>query len=70
MYEYFRSKEALYRFVAGRELAAMAEAVPINATDLPGYAGRRHHHATGHPERHRLMMWVQLELPARDPARR
>ncbi|MER5434413.1 TetR family transcriptional regulator [Streptomyces sp. NPDC002588] len=64
VYAYFRSKEELYRFVAGRELAAMAEAVPLDPTDLPGYAGRMHDHATSHPERHRLMMWGQLELPA------
>ncbi|MFF3617096.1 TetR family transcriptional regulator [Streptomyces aureus] len=63
VYAYFRSKEALYRFVAGRELAAMADAVQLDPTDLPGYAGRMHDHATRHPERHRLMMWGQLELP-------
>ncbi|CAM5300780.1 TetR family transcriptional regulator [Streptomyces aurantiogriseus] len=64
VYAYFRSKEELYRFVAGRELAAMAEAVQLDPTDLPGYAGRIHDHAIHHPERHRLMMWGQLELPA------
>jgi hypothetical protein len=42
----------------------MAEAVPLDPTDLPGYAGRVHDHATHHPERHRLMMWGQLELAA------
>ena len=69
VYAYFRSKEALYRFVAARELAAMAEAVPLDATDLPGYAGRVHDHAVQHPERHRLMMWGQLELqPGQTPA--
>ncbi|TFV30097.1 TetR/AcrR family transcriptional regulator [Streptomyces sp. T1317-0309] len=69
VYAYFRSKEALYRFVAGRELAAMADAVPLDPADLPGYAGRMHDHAVRHPERHRLMMWGQLELPAgRAPA--
>lgn len=72
VYAYFRGKEALYRFVAGRELAAMAEAVPLDPADLPGYAGRMHDHAVEHPERHRLMMWGQLELaagqaPADDP---
>lgn len=64
VYAYFHSKESLYRFVAGRELAAMVEAVSLDPTDLPGYAGRVHDHATDHPERHRLMMWGQLELPA------
>ncbi|MCF4121707.1 TetR family transcriptional regulator [Antribacter sp. KLBMP9083] len=64
VYAYFSSKEALYRFVAARELAAMADAVHLDPTDLPGYAGRVHDHATQHPERHRLMTWGQLELPA------
>ncbi|MFE6621102.1 TetR family transcriptional regulator [Streptomyces sp. NPDC057740] len=68
VYAYFRSKEALYRFVAGRQLAAMAEAVPMDASDLPGYAGRLHDHAVRHPERHRLMMWGQLELPSEETA--
>jgi AcrR family transcriptional regulator len=68
VYAYFRSKEALYRFVAARELAAMAEAVQLDPTDLPGYAGRVHDYAIHHPERHRLMMWGQLELPAGEPS--
>ncbi|MGY0488237.1 TetR family transcriptional regulator [Streptomyces sp. WG-D5] len=72
VYAYFRGKEALYRFVAGQELAAMAEAVPLDPADLPEYAGRMHDHAVEHPERHRLMQWGQLELavgqaPADDP---
>ena len=64
VYAYFRSKEELYRFVAAQELAAMAEVVRLDPTDLPGYAGRVHDHAIQHPERHRLMMWGRLELPA------
>lgn len=63
VYAYYRSKEALYRFVAARELAAMAEAVQLDPADLPGYAGRLHDHLTSHPERHRLMTWGRLELP-------
>lgn len=74
VYAHFRSKEALYRYVAGRELAAMAEAVDLDPEDLPGYAGRMHDHAVQYPERHRLMMWGQLELtpgevPEDDPVR-
>jgi len=72
VYAYYRSKEALYRFIAGRELAAMAEAVRLDPTDLPGYAGRVHDHFISHPERWRLMTWGQMELltgqtPADDP---
>ncbi|MFC8847076.1 MULTISPECIES: TetR family transcriptional regulator [unclassified Micromonospora] len=68
VYAYFRSKEQLYRFVAGRELAAMAEAVLLDPTDLPEYAGRVHDHFTRHPECWRLMMWGQMELsPGQTP---
>ncbi len=64
VYAHFRGKEALYRHVAGRELAAMADAVDLDPRDLPDYAGRLHDHALKHPERHRLMLWGQLELAA------
>lgn len=63
VYAYFRSKEALYRHVAARELAAVAEATHMDPTDLPVYAGRVHDYFVRHPERQRLMMWGQLELP-------
>lgn len=63
VYAYFRSKEELYRHVAGRELAALAEATQMDPADLPGYAGRLHDYLSRHPERHRLMQWGQLELP-------
>ncbi|MCG7207366.1 TetR family transcriptional regulator [Streptomyces arenae] len=62
VYAYFRGKEELYRFVSGRELAAIAEATRMDPADLPGYAGRIHDYFTAHPERHRLMAWGQLEL--------
>lgn len=67
VYAHFGSKDELYRFIAGRELMAMSEAVPMDPTDLPGYAVRVHDHVTQHPERLRLMKWGQLELPS-DPA--
>jgi Tetracyclin repressor-like, C-terminal domain len=35
----------------------------MDPTDLPGYAGRVHDYFTRHPERQRLMLWGQLELP-------
>jgi len=62
IYAYFRSKEALYRHVAARELAAVAEATSMDPNDLPGYAGRIHDYFTSHPERFRLMTWGQMEL--------
>lgn len=68
VYAHFGSKDELYRFIAGRELMAMSEAVPMDPADLPGYAVRVHDHVTEHPERLRLMKWGQLELPS-GPAR-
>jgi AcrR family transcriptional regulator len=75
VYAYFSGKEALYRFVVGRELAAVAEATRLDPADLPGYAGRIYDYFAAHPERYRLMLWGQLELdparaPADDPVRR
>ncbi|MET8983391.1 TetR family transcriptional regulator [Streptomyces sp. NPDC004539] len=69
VYAYFRGKEKLYSFVSGRELAAVTEAARMDPADLPGYAGRIHDYFIAHPERHRLMMWGQLELdPNATPA--
>ncbi|WP_110206192.1 TetR/AcrR family transcriptional regulator [Nocardioides daejeonensis] len=64
VYAHFRSKAELYRFVAARELTAMADAVPLDPADLPGYAARVHDHVVQHPHRLRLMRWGQLELDA------
>jgi AcrR family transcriptional regulator len=66
VYAYFRSKEALYQFVAARELALVAAATRMDPTDLPGYAGRIHDYFTRHPDRLRLMTWGQMELPLPD----
>jgi AcrR family transcriptional regulator len=67
VYAYFSSKEDLYRFVAGRELAAVAQATRLDPTDLPGYAGRIHDYFIQHPERLRLMTWGQMELTPGQP---
>ncbi|MEV6060955.1 TetR family transcriptional regulator [Nocardia asteroides] len=62
LYAYFRSKQELYRFVAERELAAMTEAARLDATDLPGYAGRLHDYFAAHPAQLRLMHWGRLDV--------
>ncbi|MGW3949417.1 TetR family transcriptional regulator [Streptomyces sp. NPDC004752] len=66
LYAYFRSKEALYRFVAEQELAAVAEATRMDPTDLPEYAGRVHDYFAAHPEHFRLISWGRLELARSD----
>jgi AcrR family transcriptional regulator len=66
LYAYFRSKQELYRFVAERELVAMLEATPLDATDLPRYAGRVHDYFMAHPDHLRLMHWNVLEITEAD----
>ncbi|NUS28027.1 MAG: TetR/AcrR family transcriptional regulator [Streptomyces sp.] len=73
LYAYFRSKEELYGFIAGRELAAVSEATRLDPTNLPEYAGRVHDYFIQHPDRYRLVSWGRLELAgdtADDPAMR
>ncbi|MFD7512241.1 TetR family transcriptional regulator [Streptomyces sp. NPDC059853] len=62
VYAYFRSKEALYAHVATRELSVIAEAVQIDPSDLPGYAGHLFDYFAARPDHHRLITWGRLEL--------
>ncbi|OMC36747.1 TetR family transcriptional regulator [Mycobacterium sp. GA-1841] len=62
LYAYFRSKQELYRCVAEHELAAMTDATRLDATDLPGYAGRVHDYFTARPDHLRLMQWGRLDV--------
>lgn len=62
LYAHFRSKRQLYHVVAERELAAMTEATRMEATDLPGYAGRVHDYFMTHPDHLRLMHWGLLDI--------
>ncbi|TYB64753.1 TetR/AcrR family transcriptional regulator [Nonomuraea sp. PA05] len=62
VYAYFRSKEELYGFVAARELAVAAEAIHLDPTDLPAYAGQMFDYFTAHPDRYRFIAWGRLEL--------
>jgi AcrR family transcriptional regulator len=62
VYAYFRSKEDLYAFIAGREMAAVAAATQLDASDLPAYAGRVFDYFSAHPERFRMISWGRLEV--------
>lgn len=64
VYAHFRSKAELYRHVADRELAAVAAATGLDASDLPAYAGRVHDYFLAHPAARRLMRWGELEFSA------
>ncbi|GIG02060.1 TetR family transcriptional regulator [Catellatospora citrea] len=68
VYAYFRSKEMLYAFIVGRELAVVANATRMDPADLPGYAGRLFDYFTGHPEHFRLISWGRLELAEAAPS--
>lgn len=70
VYAYFRSKEALYSFIATRALDAAAEAAQLDPADLPSYAGRVHDYFQAHPESLRLSRWGELELAVSDEASR
>lgn len=70
VYAHFRGKAELYRFIAARELDAVAEATQLDPADLPGYAGRVHDYFLAHPDRRRLMRWGQLEGVGADESAR
>ena len=61
IYAYFGNKERLFDTVLEHSLAQLAEAVPLAADDLPGYAGRLFDYLVDHPERLRLALWRALE---------
>lgn len=62
VYAYFRSKEKLYGHVAAAELAAAADAVHLDPTDLPAYAGQLFDYFTANPDRYRFIAWGRLEM--------
>jgi len=62
VYTYFPSKEALYTQTASAQLEVILHATTLDATDLPGYAGRLYDYYETHPAHHRLISWGRLEL--------
>ncbi|EFG64512.1 TetR/AcrR family transcriptional regulator [Streptomyces sp. SPB074] len=63
LYRYFGSKVDLFDTVYSRVVTELIEAVPLDADDLPGYAGRVFDHHESHPEAVRLAAWRGLERP-------
>ena len=63
IYVHFGPKEHLFDLVVVDALAAMSEAVPFAADDLPGYAGRLFDYLLSEPETLRLGTWASLERP-------
>ncbi|GAA3127630.1 TetR family transcriptional regulator [Planomonospora alba] len=64
LYGNFGSKEELFDIVLARELARLAEALPLTddqAADLPAYALAVHDYHRDHPHFIRLVHWEGLE---------
>ncbi|MEV0040258.1 TetR family transcriptional regulator [Streptomyces sp. NPDC056909] len=63
LYRYFGSKTDLFDTVYSRLVVEIVTAVPMDPTDLPGYAGRLHDYYEQHPEVVRFAAWRELERP-------
>ena len=61
IYDYFTDKDGLFDAVMDATIGQVTDAVPIDATDLPGYAGRLFDYVLDHPEVMRLVAWARLE---------
>src|SRR5690348_11668235 len=61
IYAYFGSKEQLFDAVFDALVVSTVEAVPIDAADLAGYAGRLFDETQKHPQALRLAAWFALE---------
>ena len=64
IYAYFGNKDGLFDAVLAKHCGALAEDVPFDADDMPGYVGRLFDYALAHPEIYRLVTWAALERPA------
>jgi AcrR family transcriptional regulator len=68
IYSYFGSKDELFDAVFAAQVVDVVDEVPINAADLPGYAGRLFDRYIEHPHVVRLALWDQLERGSRGMA--
>ena len=71
LYTYFGNKDQLFDLVYNNLIASIVSDVPLDAADLPGYAGLLYDQAVAHPEMVRLTLWDRLERGgqgARQPA--
>ncbi|MBB2903218.1 AcrR family transcriptional regulator [Kineococcus radiotolerans] len=68
IYHYFGSKDALFAAVFDGLVVQTTSAVPMDADDLPGYAGRLFDSYVQHPEVQRIAAWHRLEQSGVDGA--
>jgi len=67
IYHYFGSKDALFDAVFHRLVLDTISAVPLDARDLPEYAGRLFDAYERNPELRRIATWRRLERGAPHP---
>lgn len=61
LYAFFGSKDGLFDAVFGEHADLIVNTVPIDGTDLPGYAVRLYDACLARPELVRLATWARLE---------
>jgi AcrR family transcriptional regulator len=61
IYDYFGDKDGLFDAVLERFTEDAVGAVPIDASDLPAYAGRLFDYHCDNPDLLRLVTWARLE---------
>jgi AcrR family transcriptional regulator len=61
IYDYFRDKDGLFDAVADAYIDRIIDAVPIDADDLPAYAGRLFDYLLDNPDLLRVLTWARLE---------
>jgi AcrR family transcriptional regulator len=61
IYDYFGDKDGLFDAVLDSFTEQAVGAVPVDADDLPGYAGRLFDYHYDHPHLLRLVTWARLE---------
>lgn len=63
LYAHFGNKESLFDATLVDSLGALLDAVPFDASDLPGYAVAMYDFTLANPELLRLAQWHTLERP-------
>lgn len=67
IYHYFKSKDGLFTAVFEAMVEAVLAEAPLDAHDLPGYAGRLFDGYEKYPDIARLATWYRLERGAEAP---
>ncbi|GHF42170.1 AcrR family transcriptional regulator [Amycolatopsis bartoniae] len=61
LYGYFGSKDGLFDAVVADRADRLVDAIPFDATDLPGWAVAMYDETLRNPQLVRLMTWLRLE---------